>query len=393
MVTKLDASNIQVPESQDLPEVAGGYTGFNGVNLQECYTCRRFETRRSQIARGWGKPIIQCLANGDLLATGFKRLRESPNPLYPKADEEVALSVSHDEGATWNEMRLLGLPGRPSQFTVLSDGTAIMTTHSIWQPANQMLLSENGGQAFSTCSVDWDEFAQDRRPNVYYSYGETNGILEMPDGSLIATCFSCSHPIENYTDLQCYIIRSTDRGRTWGDATFAINSDELSLLRLSDGKLLALVRLDTSYSRDVLGQGDQTGEGGDQLATMASTDDGRTWTNPVPLGLGMAQIPGFPLLLDDGRILLIYGNRQFPFGVQAIASLDLGATWDLENFLMLAYASWDNYGGHPRSIIMHDGSIITGYYARYFKDFPDTVSGDIVSHCLHWQVPANWPSA
>jgi len=58
---------------------------------------------------------------------------------------------------------------------------------------------------------------------------------------------------------------------------------------------------------------------------------------------------------------------------------------------MLAYASWDNYGGHPRSILMPDGSIITGYYARYFKEHPETVNEDIVSHCLRWRPPDDWP--
>ena len=132
------------------------------------------------------------------------------------------------------------------------------------------------------------------------------------------------------------------------------------------------------------------------MAVIESADNGRTWTEPVPVGLGTAQVPAFPLQLRDGRILLIYGNRQFPFGCQAIASRDLGKTWDIDNFLMLAYVSWDNYGGHPRSILMPDGSIITGYYARYFKDnvLPgQNINMDIVSHCLRWNVPPNWPQA
>ena len=33
---------------------------------------------------------------------------------------------------------------------------------------------------------------------------------------------------------------------------------------------------------------------------------------------------------------------------------------------------------------------MTGYYARYFKQH-DTVNEDIVSHCLNWRVPDNWP--
>jgi len=50
----------------------------------------------------------------------------------------------------------------------------------------------------------------------------------------------------------------------------------------------------------------------------------------------MAQVPGFPLRLQDGRLLLIYGNRQFPFGCQVIASRDDGRTWDLDHPLILS---------------------------------------------------------
>jgi hypothetical protein len=128
------------------------------------------------------------------------------------------------------------------------------------------------------------------------------------------------------------------------------------------------------------------------MALMESRDDGYTWTEPELIGLGAAQIPAFPVPLPDGRIILTYGNRQFPFGVQAIASRDEGRTWDTNNFLMLAWSSWTNLGGHPRSILMPDGTIVTGYYAHYFKDHQGTNENhDVVSHCLRWSPPADWP--
>lgn len=336
--------------------------------------------------RGWGKPIIQRLPTGDLVASLFKSLRHEPNPNYPDAHEEAALSVSHDEGLTWSEPRLLGLPVRPTQFSVLSDGTIIMGgwPHGLYR-------SEDGGQTFGECVVRWDEFSRDRRPGVVKCYGETIGVQEMPDGSLVTTCETYIEPWERYDDAHAYVIRSTDRGVTWGDASFIINTDETSVLPLPDGRMLGFVRLSTQYSRDVLGQGGHVGEGGDQMAIMESGDRGYTWTEPKLLGLGMAQIPAFPLLLPDGRLLLIYGNRQFPFGAQVVASRDLGKTWDLENFLMLAWAAWHIPGGHPRSILMPDESIITGYYARYFMDHPEDVNLDLVAHCLRWRVPNDWP--
>lgn len=388
MPLKHRGSNIEVPAPEELSHWrAGGYTGFNSVNLQEVYVCRKFPARRSQITRGWGKPVIQRLPNGDLLASQYKNLREERNPDYPEEDEEAALCISHDEGLTWGEPRLLGLPGRATQLSVLSDGVVILGA------GPKLHYSEDAAETFTECAVPWDAFSRDKRPGTGRGYGETNGVLELPDGTLMITCCTAHSAIERVEDFHCYVIRSTDRGRTWGDASFVVHTDEVELLQLDDGRILGFARLDTVYSRDVWGQGGQIGEGGDQMALMESADGGRTWTAPVPIGLGMAQIPAFPLALPDGRLILVHGNRQFPFGCQAIASLDRGKTWDLENFLILAYASWDNYGGHPRSILMPDGSILTGYYARYFKQHPETVNEDIVSHCLRWRPPDDWPPA
>ena len=374
-------TEVPGPES---PNIIAGYTGFNSVNLQAFYSCKTFPARRSQIARGHGKPVIQRLPNGDLLATQWE---DRPREV------EAALCVSHDEGLTWSEPRLLGLPDRPSQLSVLSDGVVILAA------GTRLYHSEDLGQTFQECPVPWDDFSRDKRPDTAHGYGETNGVLELPDGTLLCVCYTSNHPILRYDDWNGYVIRSTDRGKTWGDVTFLVNTDEVELLRLPDGKILGFARLDTSYTRDVWGKGDATGEeqigeGGDTMALMESTDDGRTWTDPVPIGLGPAQVPGFPVHMPDGRIVLVYGNRQFPFGVQAVASRDSGKTWDLDNFLMLAWAGWSNFGGHPRSFLMPDRSIISGYYAHYFKDHQGALrGGNTVSHCLRWTPPADWPPA
>jgi hypothetical protein len=340
---------------------------------------KRHPARRSQIARGWGKPVIQRLPNGDLAASQYKNLRQQRNPAYAEAEEEAALCVSHDEGLTWSEPRVLGIPGRATQFSVLSDGVLMLATQGEdASGAGNLYRSVDGGRTFRKSRIPCDKS---------YAFGETNGVLELPDASLLAICYTRREPLEKYTDLNAFLLRSTDRGATWGDVTFILEADEVNLLRLASGKLLAFVRLDTTYTRDVLGKTGASGEGVDQVAQMESTDDGRTWSEPRPIGLGMAQIPAFPLALPDGRLLLSYGNRQFPFGAQAVFSRDEGRTWALDHPLMLAWAGWDNYGGHPRSILMPDGSIMTGYYARYFKEHSDDANPDIVSHCLRWTPP------
>ena len=98
--------------------------------------------------------------------------------------------------------------------------------------------------------------------------------------------------------------------------------------------------------------------------------------------------------------MIIYGNRQLPFGVQAIASRDGGRTWDTDHPLILAWFSWDHHCGNPRSVLLQDGSILTAYYARMLTEAPDGIvytptdrdpSPDVVAHSLRWSVPDDWP--
>jgi len=137
---------------------------------------------------------------------------------------------------------------------------------------------------------------------------------------------------------------------------------------------------------------DGAGEGGAMPMLVDSADGGRTWTQPRAIGLGRAQVPGYPLRLPDGRMLLVYGNRQFPHGAQAICSRDNGKTWDPQHPIILVWFSWDNYCGMPRSLLMPDGSILTGYYARIFQE-SENVNQDVVGQTVHWRPPDDWPPA
>lgn len=70
MPTIMPGTNIEIPLPTDT-DICPGYTGFNSVALNEIYSFSRLPARRSQIARGYGKPVIQRLPNGDLLASHF----------------------------------------------------------------------------------------------------------------------------------------------------------------------------------------------------------------------------------------------------------------------------------------------------------------------------------
>ena len=185
-------------------------------------------------------------------------------------------------------------------------------------------------------------------------------------------------------------MRSGDGGHSWAEPTPIAAAREVNIAVLPD-KLFGCATLAEDESKS----------GPGVVGVVESNDGGRTWTAPRRIqGLGSAQIPGYPLALPDGRLLIIYGNRQFPFGVQAIASRDNGRTWDTDHPILLAWFSWDHHCGYPRSVLLPDGNIVTSYYARIFTGVPDRIvytpsnrdpRPDVIGHSVRWRPPVDWP--
>lgn len=141
------------------------------------------------------------------------------------------------------------------------------------------------------------------------------GILELKDGSLMAAMYGNfeddkappTHPwsaMETVHKMRAFAVRSEDEGRTWRylasvavpdqdtiDDTEGFN--EWTMTRLEDGRILGIVR---------------TGHFTPMVAVWSS-DEGRTWTEPVvPEGLEPAGCDPCLLTLIDGRVALAYGE-------------------------------------------------------------------------------------
>jgi len=317
-------------------EGCGRYTGFNSVNLQEIYVVHKQAAVRAQISpRGGHKPCLALLPNGDLFATQY-------------ANGEICLCRSTDQGMHWGPPQgtgfKSGLGGRAAQFGVLRNGIFLMVIENI------LYFSEDEGHSWQKSTIDCSVTVEGHDYDVIFS--ETDGFHELVDGSVVCSGYislAAGQP-------RAYLFRSYDSGTTWGDRSYIADASEVNFAFLPGNRGFGCLRVGTEGA----------GEGGAVCMVIDSTDCGRTWTKPRTIGLGCAQIPGYPLLLQDGRLLLVYGNRQFPFGAQAIASLDYGSTWDTQHPIILVWFSWDNYCGMPRSLVLPDGSILTGYYVRVF---------------------------
>ncbi|QDV38614.1 exo-alpha-sialidase [Tautonia plasticadhaerens] len=93
----------------------------------------------------------------------------------------------------------------------------------------------------------------------------------------------------------------------------------------------------------------------------ASRDDGRSWefrSTPAP-EIGTGNPPSL-VRLPDGRLALVYGHRDEPFGILARLSDDDGRTWS--GPIVLRDDGGGTDLGYPRSVVRPDGSVLSVYY-------------------------------
>ena len=95
-----------------------------------------------------------------------------------------------------------------------------------------------------------------------------------------------------------------------------------------------------------------------------SCDGGRSWrfvSRPADWG-GPTELT----LLEDGRLLVVYGYRVPPYGIRARVSDDDGRSWGPELILRDDGGSWDL--GYPRTALLGDGKVMSAYYMNRADD-------------------------
>lgn len=129
-------------------------------------------------------------------------------------------------------------------------------------------------------------------------------------------------------------------------------------IQLADGRILSALRCRKGA------------RGMSWIDLYASDDGGRSWrimNRPVAFRrAGHAGNPPCMKRLLDGRILLMYGNRDGPFNICARLSEDDGESWSDEIVLRSGGANGDM--GYVRAVIRDDGAVVAVYY---FNDRPD----------------------
>ncbi|MCI0621473.1 MAG: glycoside hydrolase [Acidobacteria bacterium] len=321
---------------------------------------RAVPAERLVVAQGGYFPRTLMLKNGEILAT-FK----TGAPHVGKAGR-ASMSRSLDGGKNWSPPQtVFDLPEADDSTDLLGqlkDGTVLFAAVSYtwfgekynqnegWKADVYVIRSQDNGKSWSkpvkanTAPYQWA-----------YPYGR---LIELTDGTLLMTCYGGYYPYSSKdTDKPpekqgrfSFLIRSRDGGKSWGEHSLvAQHYNETTAVLLPSGRLLAALRPD---------------ERGVPTDISFSDDKGFTWTKPQQV-LNSSEHPADLLLLKSGTLLMSFGVRRKPYGVQAILSRDEGKTWQKDSPFLLAWDGDHEDVGYPISVERSDGKILTLYYVVY----------------------------
>lgn len=254
----------------------------------------------SSFRRCWF-PTVHRFSNGDLMAT----MRMSPDEINPEGDFS-AYCISKDHGLTWSRRYTMGaganVDGAWSQDPRPGESIRQLygwTNAKLAGDANNLYLtctqfSQSGMEIHQRRNIPlhMSEPVQMLRAGLSDRRVQDGGLASVPsampwgpiiasrDGGLIAPIYFKAERDSRY--YRAALLRSDDNGKTWHEgATIAAAESgiklwpemghegpgETGMARLADGRLFAIFRT-----------------GGDGfMGAVWSSDDGHSWTSPVPL--------------------------------------------------------------------------------------------------------------
>ena len=332
-------------------------TSLNLAAAERAYVTARDGGRPTPIVAIEGVcawPNLTVLPDGSIVATIFNQ------PSHGTTAGDVECWASEDGGRTWrrrgtpaehenehsNRMNVAaGLANNGDLLVIASGWTGLLPSGEVGRPFREHILppwvsrSADGGRTWSVDKQafpgDWPEAARHHySPEaICVPFGD---ILPGEDGMLRVAMYTGSRGAG-------FVFRSTDDGKTWGEpVAFADNAvlNEPAIFHLGGGNWLAATRANG-------------------LDLYASDDDAKSWSHRKKV-TGAAQHPGHIMRLSDDRLLLTYGNRLEPRGIDMRLSGDEGQTWTDP----VRVADFQGDGGYPSSVQLPDGQVLTAFYGQ-----------------------------
>jgi sialidase-1 len=277
----------------------------------------------------------------------------------------------------------------------------------------ELIRSRDDGRTWTWPEVVLDTAIDDRDA----------GIVETPSGALLVTTFTSlayepslakfpkwksvqdrTTPEQRRSLLDTWMLRSTDGGLTWSAPSRVPVNSPHGPVALDDGRLLyagkqlwqsgqkigvcestddgqtwrwlagiptrpgddpakdyhELHAVDAGRGRLIIHIRNHNQRNANETLQTESTDGGKSWTTPHPIGVW--GLPSHLLRLRDNRLVMTYGYRRKPFGIQARTSIDRGDSWSDPIVLTSDGAGIDL--GYPSTVDLADGGLLTVWYER-----------------------------
>ncbi len=348
-----------------LPDVAQAVAAAEGLET-------RVISREPQFYHGW--PTVARRQKGDLVLV-YSGGREQHICPFGR----VELMVSHDHGETWCWPQVLldsPIDDRDAGVLETAKGSLLVTSFTslayepVLEKARHLKPGEPGAWPADRLGA-W--LAADNRLSAGQRRAELGEwMLRSTDGGVswsarYPSLVNSPHgPIQLADGRLLYagkelwtgqkrvgVCDSRDDGASWkwlaqiparpGDD--AANYHELHAVQTTKGLLLAHIR---NHNRRNEGE----------TLQVESEDGGRTWSLPHPIGVW--GFPSFLLRLRSGQLLMTYGYRRAPFGIQARLSRDEGQAWSEPLFVSSDGTSGDL--GYPSTVELQDNAFLSVWY-------------------------------
>ncbi len=357
------------------------------------------KAERIEVVRGDGFfPILIQLTDGTLAAVVRGGAR------HVGVGGRLDLVTSGDGGRNWSAPRpIVYMPpdSRSGAFGQAPDGRLIYA-FSVTGPyrGGQLVFETHRYTLWVTTSEDsGDSWTPPQQISTApYPYAMPYGkIVALSDGTLLMALYGWYQPEREGGELppekrdkwMAAVCRSEDHGATWSLPIPIVgyipgrrrntSYNEVALVVLPGGKVLAAMR-----------GGPQNG-----LDQCVSSDGGRTWGPIESIIPGQQRLPADVILLKSGRLLLTFGHRESPFGVEAVLSHKeaqwdqladappiprpavpsrKAGQWDWQTHVSLEWNAASADCGYPSSVQIDDGTIVTLYYVVGEIDKPDDIS-------------------
>lgn len=301
---------------------------------REAHVCPfgRLELMRSQdngVTWGWPQVIYDSpiddrdaglveTAQGSLLLTNF-------TSLYYAKEFEVARKIPSGQPGAWEAIKL-------TEWTAAHERLSAEDRKR--EEGTWMWRSTDGGVTWSAryavpCNSPHGPVALKDGRVLYagvslWSTERTVGVWESKDDGV------------NWALLSKFTPRTGDRLE---------NYHELHAVELNSGKLIVHIRNHNPANAQ-------------ETLQSESSDGGKTWSEPHAIGVW--GLPSHLLKLRDGRLLMSYGYRRRPFGIQARLSDDEGTTWG--DPMILTDDGIRSDLGYPSTVECDDGTLVTVWY-------------------------------